>query len=714
MSTSLPGYTAVPGADGEHVTFCRICEALCGMVATVRDGRVVKLRPDIANPHSRGHICVKGVAMTDVTNDPDRVVRPLKRVGGPGEFEPVAWDQALGDIAARLDAIVQRHGPDAFATMYGNPPAFGMASFMAPGQFQAALGATKTFSPNTEDTSSPLLAHAMLYGTTSYVFPDLPECEHLLIFGSNPLVSHGSLIIAPRFKDDLEAIAARGKVIVFDPRRTETAQRYEHQPLLPDSDVFVLAAMINAIADAGLADEATLSSLCIGWPELREGLRPITPELASAQSGIPPARIVELALDFARAERAAAMGRLGICRGSFPTLANVLLHALNIVAGKFHKPGCVGFGHGATDSGEMLAAAGLKGRDADASRVSDLPAVVGSLPSVTMYDELTLGEDRVRALLVSGSNAVLSKPGGHRLPEAFAGLELMFALDLYVTETTQHAHYILPVTTLLEREDVPIIFGGHMVRPFMQYVPAVTEPRGEARLESDILGEIARRMGRGEAFGTMAPVDAVDFILRNGPEGKGTPTDLSIEKLKQHPHGIMLERGRWAFTLAEKLRHEDGKIHLCDPLIAPELERLARTSPPVPGGLRMFSMRKLRSINSWMHNVERLVRSDRPRLLIHPHDAAERGVEDGATVRVSTRWGAVEVEAEVTDEVIAGSVCYPHGWGHRAGWRRANAQPGANINTIVPSTPDSAEKVSGMTFIDGFAVEVEALAAAPA
>ena len=468
--------------------------------------------------------------------------------------------------------------------------------------------------------------------------------------------------------------------------------------------------MINVIDGAGLADRDALDRWTSGWPELRAALSPITPEIATVRCGVPPERIRALALDFARAPRAAAMGRIGLCRGRFPTLTNVLLHALNIVAGKFHKRGCAGFGHGATDSGDMLDAAGMAGYTPGASRTSGLPAVVGSLPSVTLYDELTQpAPGRTRALLVSGSNAVMSMPGGPRLPDAFEQLELMFALDIYVTETNRHAHYILPATTMLERDDAPILFGGHMVRPFMQYCPAAVAPRGEARVENDILRDIAERMGLAEAFGTLSPVEAADMLLRTGPEGDNGPARLSIEKLLANPHGVMLESGRWAFRLEDKIRHADGLIHLFDPPIAGEIGRLLADPAPVPGILRLFNLRKLRSINSWMHNVEKLVRSDGPRLLIHPADAAAHGVTDESEVEVSTRWGAIVVVAHVTEDVTPGSVAYPHGWGHNGGWSRANGTGGANLNAITPATADAVEQVSGMSFLDGFEVELRRL-----
>jgi formate dehydrogenase len=694
-----------PGTDGEHVSYCRICEAICGLIVTVKDGVAVRVGPDRDNPHSRGHCCVKGPAIADVTNDADRVVHPMKRVGGPGEFVRVSWNEALDDIAARLRIVLDTHGPDALAIVFGNPGSFGMGGVIGPVAFKASVGATKIYSPTSEDIGSVVLAHDLMFGGGSYVFPDLPACDFLLVFGSNPLVSHGSLIIAPRMREDLDAIAERGRVVVVDPRRTQTAERYEHQPIRPDSDVFLLAAMIGVIADAGLVDRAFADERTTGLEGLLAGLAPITPELAAEHTGIPSDRIRALALDFARTPRAAVMGRTGICRGSFPTLANFLLLALVVVTGKFHKPGGSGFGHGGADSGDMLAAAGMSGYVPGASRTSGLPAVLGSLPSVALYDDITVpGDGQVRALIVQGSNPVMSMPGGARLPDAFAQLDLLVAIDIYQSDTARHADYILPCTTFIEREDVPLLFLGHMVRPYAQYVDAAVRPRGEAKNEFDIWHELARRLGNAEAFATR-PMEAVDATLRAGPEGEAG-MGLSIDYLRAHPHGVEVPAGRWGFRLSDKIHHADGRIHLCPDLIAAEIARLVALPAPREGVLKMISSRKLRSINSWMHNVDKLVRSDRPELLIHPDDAEARHLASGDRARVATQWGAIEVDVRVTDEMSPGCVTYPHGWGNRGGWSRAAATGGANVNAIAPASPDAVEQVSGMSFLDGYEVQV--------
>lgn len=695
-----------PGADGQHVTYCRICEALCGMVAEVREGRIIRIKPDRNNPHSRGHICVKGPALADVVHDANRVLTPRKRVGGPGEFEDVTWDEALDDIAAKLSAIIDDHGPQAFAMNTGNPPSMGWPSAMGNALFQRAMECTRHYTPGSEDIATPVLATELLFGSHGFIFPDLVDCDHLMIFGSNPLVSHGSLVIAPRFREDLEAIAKRGRVIVVDPRKTETARKFEHVAIMPEGDVWLLAAMIRTVFDEGLADHRFLNEHCTGFEELSDALAWATPERAEPECGIAAGKIRQLAREFAATPRAAAMGRVGICRNSFSTLTNVFLLALNVIAGKFHRPGGTGWGHGGTaDDTQSSGISPHMKHGGVPSRVSGLPSVWGAQPSLTLLEEMTTpGEGQIRALMVVGANPVMSMPGGPSLPTGFAELDLMVALDLYETETTRHADYILPVTTALERDDINQFFMNHMVRPFAQYVRAVLPPQGEARGEYEILRDLAVRMGRERAFGEGDAFTIADAQLRAGVEGR--ENGLCLDQLKQQPHGMMIERGRWAFDFRKRIGHQDGKIHLWSDPIAEEIGRLAAVQPRDPSHLRLINLRKLRSINSWMHNVEKLVRSDDPFLLIHPDDASDRGIGDGTPVTLRSQWGEIDVHAKLTDEMRSGCVAYPHGWGHHGGWERANAQRGGNLNALVPDSPDQAEQISGMSWLEGFPVEV--------
>lgn len=703
------------GEDGDHVTFCRICTAVCGLVATVEDGKVVRARPDPDNPSSQGHACVKGIAYHGVTHDPDRVTRPMKRVA-PGRFEPVSWDEALDDIAARLSAIIDEHGPDAVASYQGNPPAYatdGMTGFR---MFLKALGTTKIYGAGSQDTNARFTANWILYGSPLTIdVPDVNNADFMLIFGANPLISHGSLIFTPRVRHQLDAVAARGGVVVVDPRRSETAARYEHVAIEPNSDCWLMLAMLKTLADEGLADEAFLAERCAGWAELQVALAGIDYDDAARRTGIDVATIKGLAHRLTASPKSVCYGRVGICRGPHATLANFLLSALNMVGGTFGHEG------GSTFATPVLAGsdrATTGGYDEVRSRVGNFPSVTQFLPSAVMPDDiLEPGPGKVRALLSLGGNVLLAAPGGDRLRRGLEQLELSVSFDLYINEAGSYADYVLPGLTFYERADLPMVPFMSMVQPFLQYAEPVIPPVGEARSEFDTFCEILARMGlrmpasspdevaAQVAGGQMRPLEVLDGAIRQGPAG--VHGDWSIDKLRQHPHGVMLDIPiPWGNQ--EKIAHADGRIHLWDDMVAAELDRLFAAAPVE--GLKLLSRRDMRSHNGWLHNVDRLIRSQKPTLHIHPDDAAERGLADGDRATLSNRFGAIEVEVELNDDHRRGTVSYPHCFGHdTGGWQRANRAGGANVNILLGHGPDVVEAVSGTTLMDGIAVEVAAL-----
>lgn len=703
------------GEDGDHITFCRICTAVCGLVATVEDGKVVHARPDPDNPSSQGQACVKGIAYHGVTHDPDRVTRPMKRVG-PGRFEPVSWDEALDDIASRLSAILAEHGPDAVASYQGNPPAYatdGMTGFR---MFLKALGTTKIYGAGSQDTNARFTANWILYGSPLTIdVPDVNNADFMLIFGANPLISHGSLIFTPRVRQQFDAVAARGGVVVVDPRRSETAARYEHVAIEPNSDCWLMLAMLKTLADEGLADEAFLAERCAGWPELQVALAGIDHDDVARRTGIAVETIKALARRLTASPKSVCYGRVGICRGPHATLANFLLSALNMVGGTFGHEG------GSTFATPVLAGsdrATTGGYDEVRSRVGNFPSVTQFLPSAVMPDDIIEpGPGKVRALLSLGGNVLLAAPGGERLRRGLEQLELSVSFDLYINEAGSYADYVLPGLTFYERADLPMVPFMSMVQPFLQYAEPVIPPVGEARSEFDTFCEILARMGlrmpaaspdevaAQAAGGQMRPLEVLDGAIRQGPAG--LHGDWSIDKLRQHPHGVMLDIPiPWGNQ--EKIAHADGKIHLWDDMVAAELARLFAAAPVE--GLKLLSRRDMRSHNGWLHNVDRLIRSQKPTLHIHPDDAAERGLADGDRATLSNRFGAIEVEVELSDDHRRGTVSYPHCFGHSTGgWQRANRAGGANVNILLGHGPDVVEAVSGTTLMDGIAVELTAL-----
>ncbi len=716
-------------ATEERVTFCRICEPLCGLVATVQDGELVRLRPDRDHPLSRGFACPKGIAMADVQNDPDRVTHPLRR-RPDGSFERVSWPEALDDIGTRLRTIIDRDGGGAVGWYLGNPSAFSYSHLLWSKGFMDAIGSPHHYGAGSQDVNNRFVASKLLYGSPVVVpIPDLPRTDLLLIVGANPLVSHGSVLTAPRIRESLQGIIARGgRVIVVDPRRSETAAAFEHLPIRPNGDAWLLLALLQVIFAEELADESAISTQARGVGRLRDLVRGFSPEAAEPFTGIAPESVGALARDLAGSPRAAVYGRTGSCLGTHGTLVSFLLDALNLVTGNLDRAGGSIFGSGPIEIEQLLHRIGGDTYDTFRSRIGGFPEVLGQLPATLMASEITTpGKGQIRALFVSSGNPVLSVPGGEELERALSELELMVAIDLYVTDTSRYADYVLPATTFLEREDIPLAFFTFMERPFVQWTDAVVAPRGEARQEWEIIEEISRRIG--VTPGAVAPLRAIgrlgirlspmrllDLVLRAGPKGdlfglrRG---GLSVASLRRKPRGVVIDEHHPVGVLRKKVFHRDGRVHLDPQEIVREVISLQQIEQPQGEfPLRLIGLRELRSHNSWMHNVEKLMAGGRVHAArIHPRDAAEARIDDGAACRIVSEFGAIELPARITDEVMPGTVAVPHGWGHRGGWRRAAAAGGANVNLLASSSPDHLERLAGMAFLNGIPVRVEAVSA---
>jgi formate dehydrogenase len=717
----------------EKVTFCRICEPLCGMIATVDGGRLVGLRPDRDNPHSKGFCCTKGVAMAQVVNDPDRVTVPLRRVGGPGEFEPTTWDQALGDIGARLKRLRKERGPRAIAVHEGNPPYFSYSAVLWAKSFQKAIGTPWFYGVNSEDGASRVAAYKILYGHCAHMaIPDYRRTEVMLMLGANPWVSKGSFLHDPRMRDHLTAITERGgRVFVVDPRQTETARAFEHIAIRAGTDAWFLLSILNVLVESGLCDEPFIARWTTGFEQWREHLRRFPPETTQALTGVAPEVVRDVALAIGRARSAVVYGRTGTCTQRFGTLTNVLQDLVNILTGNLQRPGGWVWAWSPVAIGPMSERLHLATYDEVHTRVAGLPDSFGFLPSSALADEITVpGEGQIRAVVMIGSNSVVTGPSGRRLAEALEQLDTFVAMDIYVNETNKHADYVLPCTTMYEREDIPIQFLDRFIRPSLQVTEAVVAAPGECRQEWVILDDIARRMGLGGAYSfwiqrqlaraglRLSPRRMADLILRTGRGGDWfglRRSGWSWRKLATRaPHGVVLHEHLPLAPLKRMIRTKDGRIALTDARIMSELERLEADGPGDPGyPLRLIGMREMTSHNSWMHNAERLMPESRSlRLRINPADAEAAGLRDGDTACVTSSAGSVRVPVTVTGRMIAGTVALPHGWGHSGGWTRANAAGGVTSNLLASSRPEDVERLAGMSVLNGIPVSVVAEAGA--
>ncbi|MCW2686772.1 MAG: anaerobic dehydrogenase, typically selenocysteine-containing [Mycobacterium sp.] len=742
----------------QKTTFCRICEPLCGMVATVEDGRLVALRPDKDHPLSSGFACQKGIAFTEVQNDADRVTTPLRR-GADGTFEAVSWDEAMADIAARVAAIHRRDGSGAIGWYFGNPGAFSYSHTLWLPPFMASLGSSPgrfarprkrdvpparrgskshLFTAGSQDVNNRFVASQLLYGSPlALPVPDVLRTDFLVVIGANPVVSHGSVLTVPRIRDRMHDIVKRGgRVLVVHPRKTETAAQFEWLGIVPDGDAYLLLSLLQVLFAENLADRARIARQVDG-PEgvawLERLAAPFTPESTQERTGIAPDTVRGLARDLARTPRAAVYGRVGTSLGESGTLTTYLLDVVNLVAGNIDQAGGAMFGSlGIPGERWMMKGLGAVMRAVYTrrrSRIGGFGSVLMSEPAGVMAKEITTpGPGQIKALFVSAGNPVLSVPNGDELEGALETLELMVGIDLYVTETAAHCDYVLPAATMYERDDFPLAFQTLQPTPFRQATEAVVAPVGEARTEWEIIDDLARRLWR------LTPALAVQAAVRKPLEllgfrltprvlgdavirlGKGGDLfglrrgGLSFSRLTaERPHGAVLDSHLRPGVLRKTVVYRGGRMRLRHAAIADEVAGLSRRAVPDGYPLRLIGMRELRSENSWMHNSALLMRGGRVQhALMHVDDAAAAHINDGDMVRVSSEHGQIELPMTATKDIVAGVIAVPHGWGHKGtgGWRTANGAGGANVNRLMSSAPEDLETLAGMARLTGVPVNV--------
>ncbi len=682
---------------------------MCGLVIDTDGDRVTGIRGDADDPLSKGHICPKAVALQDVHTDPDRVRHPMKRVGD--RWERISWDEAMRLAVDGIQRVQRTHGRDSVAAYVGNPTVHSLGAMLMVPRFLRALKSKNTYTATSVDQLPAHVAAMMVFGHALLIpIPDLDRTDHVLMFGANPAASNGSLMTAPGVMERLAAIRARGgRVIVIDPRRSETAAAASaHHFITPGTDALLLLALLHVIMGEKLADPGTLERITTGLDDLHTLAMRFPPDRVAPRVGIPAESIRTIAREFAAAPRAVAYGRVGVSMQEFGGLATWLITALNLVCGRIDTEGGAMFTRPAVDllHADQKVSRPRFGRWK--SRVRGLPEFAGELPVSALAEEIeTAGPGQVRALVTHAGNPVLSTPNGARLDKAIAGLDFFVAIDFYINETTRHAHVILPPSSPLEREHYDLVFHALAVRDTAKWSKAVFPRSADARHDWEILNELAGRLSRGAgaamrtaALARLGPSFLIDVGLRRGPYGSGwnvLGSGLTLGKLKRAPSGVDL--GALKPALPGRLRTADRRIHAAPPMFLEDVARLearwlaepASTGLAATDGvtapLSLIGRRAVRSCNSWMHNYDRLVRGkNRCTLLMHPTDAAARGLADGARVRVSSRVGAVDAELEITDGMMPGVVSLPHGWGHgRRGAQLsvAAAHAGVSINDLT-------------------------------
>ncbi len=690
-------------------TFCRVCEPACGLVASVRDGRLESLRPDRAHPVTRGFACNKGLAGVEIHHDADRLNHPQRR-RADGSLERVSWDEATREIGERLRAIVAAHGPNAVASYIGNPTAFNTLAGPAAGAFFAQLGSRRSFSSGTQDCANKFAGSEAVFGSsTIHPIPDLAHTELLLVFGANPRVSHGSFISIADPARVLKDARKRGAKLYFvNPRDSESAEAGETLLIRPDTDLYLMAALLCELDRLGALDEDTLRAHGAHVDGLRAFVSRYPAERAAKVTGIPAERVRALAREIADAESFSVHLSTGVNMGRQGTLAYWLLHMLSFATGNLDRRGgnilSVGF--------YEAAKAGRREFDQSFADTEFGRLRKGSLPGNLISHAILDAAEPVRALIVVAGNPLLSIGGEARMREAFGSLELLVLIDLYPNATGEYADFLLPSTDMFERADVNITGLGLQHEPWLQFTEAVVPAQAERREEWWIFARLAQELG------FRSPLDAgpepdlwgrIDHMLKTRGH--------SLDEVRANPHGVVFEPLTPGHFFAKQIQTKDGKVDCCPPAFAEALARaeeiFAELEREGLARLKLITRRDPYMHNSWYANVPAMKRGerDRNRLYVHPEDAASLSLAAGDKARVWNEQGALELEIAHDPTLMRGVVALTHGWGHRAtpGMKFAARTPGVNANVLLPIGPDSFEPLSSQAFMTGIPVELAPL-----
>ncbi|MCB1011604.1 MAG: molybdopterin-dependent oxidoreductase [Microthrixaceae bacterium] len=735
-----------------HIRTCPLCEATCGLELTLNEDRSVKvIRGDRADVFSKGFVCPKGTTLHRLHEDPDRLRKPLVRTGERGEdsFEEVEWADAFSLVAERLGTHLGQDR-NSVAVYLGNPNAHGHHNVIYGRPFIKALGTRNVFSASTVDQMPKHVSSGLMFGSPLAIpVPDLDRTDHLLILGANPLESNGSLCTAPDFPGRLQAILDRGgKVVVVDPRRTKTARAAsEHVFIRPGTDAMLLLALARLVVQRGPRTEA-IQQYTEGLDGVAAAVDPFTVDRVAAVTRIDSEVIVRMAEELMAAPTSVVYSRIGTHTTQFGTLAAWATDLLNVLTGNLDRPG--GAMWPAPAHTPRRPSPGGRGYTVGRwhSRVGSHAEANGELPVAAMAEEiLTPGEGQVRALVTIGGNPVLSIPDAANLAEALDDLDFMVSIDPSLNETTRHADVILPPPSQLERSHFDLAFYALSVRNIANWSPPLYDSESPDEVEilarlamaamgmdpnSDpapahdlvldtLIGQAVAREGslahgldpadvRAALWATHPADRALEVMLRSGRYGDGfgtVPGGLTLEKLADEPHGIDL--GALEPQLPDMLSTASGRVELLPEVILADLPRLVEAMSADRPETVLVGRRDLRSNNSWMHNVEVLVKGrERCVVWMNPADAERHGISDGQQVRMTSRVGTVTAPVTITADIAPGVVSLPHGWGHDLPGTRmsvAAGRPGVNTNLLTDAA--QLDPLSGNATLNGIPVTLE-------
>jgi formate dehydrogenase len=705
-----------------RTTFCRICEASCGLVATLEEGKVTKLEPNKEHIGTGGFACIKGLNQHKMYDSPDRLQYPLKRTGQ--EWHRISWEQALSKIGEKV-AELRGESPHSVGMYVGAAAVFGTLHWVFAQAFIQAIGSKNMYSSSTQDAANRFASSSEIYGFPfTLPFPDIaPTNKWTCLQVTNP---------AKRLKQ----MAARGaKIFFIDPRRTESAQTVgEHLFIRPNTDVYFYLSFLHELFQIDGIDRARAAKYMTGLDQLEALVVPWTPERTEEVTQIPGAELRRLVASYAIADGAALITGTGVGMGTNGTLAVWLQEAINAVSGNLDRKGGMLVGRGVVDFAAYAAKNGLFVSE-ERSRIGNFRVLTDAFPGGILADEiLTPGPDQLRGFFVSVGNPLLSMANSARLRDALRQLELLVVTDIYLNETASLAHYVLPATSPLQRPDLPFFFPlvlGMQSIPYLAATERIVPPDGEQREEGTIYTDLAKASGV-NLFGSKLAQRTLEFAKNvhsalHPKRGPSLPQELllslalrstgngSFKKILRFPNGKPRAGACPDDFLGQRVVTKNGLVQLAPERFLTAAKKLdaelERERSLGSDKFRLITKRSHRTHNSWTQNIPELTSTAEDQsntLYMHPDDAAMLGLVDNDIVDVTSQVTTVRLPIRFLADLMRGTVAMAHGWGHQhaTGLSVASKLRGVNVNLLAADGPEHIEELSGMAHLTGILVEV--------
>jgi anaerobic selenocysteine-containing dehydrogenase len=688
----------------QHVTFCRICAPLCGLLVDVEDGRVVHINGDPDHPLTRGFTCPKGRRYGALHDDPDRILASQRR-RADGTFEAIPAARATEEIAQRLSAIIEEHGPEAVGLFIGTSSYTASLTYSFAGAWHRATKSPKRYTTNTLDQTAKTIAAGRL-GSWGGGNQRWDESDVWMMVGTNPPVSmQGGGITGYPIHDPLRRVAdarRRGmKVIVVDPRRTETAVNADiHVQLRPGTDAVLFAGLLRVILGEHLHDYEFCARWVNGLEALRAEIDWATPEEVGRICDVAPELVVETARVFAGARKGQARSGTGPDMGPHANAAEHLIQAMNVVCGRYARAGdCVTGTNvlGGPSRAKAQAGSPMRFWEHGFRTRTGVMGLGGEIPSPAMIDDiLAPGEEgKLRALVVSGGNPAACFPGQDRIIEALEGLELLVTVDPLWTETARLAHYVIAPTLGFERWDDTRGFEHHYLEPFAQARGPILE-RPEGVIEDwEFYYDLSMHMGLTLTLGKRVfepgtPRPTTLAMLESMADKASVPH----AEVREHPHGKVFEEVEPSRVLPPD-DDASGRFELVSDDVVDDLHRAwdALAAEAVDPGERAFRLIVRRNRDS-MNSVGRRQVGVRYRYnpcFVHPEDLAVVGAAEGDLVTLTSKHGSIRAVILPDATMRRGAASMTHCYGGLPGLEDDPLAYGSNPSRLLSISEDLQE-----------------------